>query len=110
MSASWPANLVRDSRLFSSSATRCFFLQEDLDAREDLFDVDRLGEVVLHAELEAANLVLDVGLRGQEDERDRRPVGVLLEPLDQLEAVHLRHLRVGDDQVRRGRLDLAERV
>ena len=78
MSASCPANLVRDSRLFSSSDCALLLLQEDLDAGDDLFDVDRLGEVVLDAELEAADLVLDVGLRGQEDERDLRPVGVLL--------------------------------
>ena len=110
MSASWPANLVRDSRLFVLERLALLLLQQDLDARDDLFDVDRLGEVVLDAQLEPADLVLDVGLRRQEDERDRRPVGVLLEPLDELEAVHLRHLGVGDDEVGRRGLDLAERV
>ena len=47
--------------------------EEQVHARDELADEDRLGEVVLDAELEAADLVLDRLLAREEDDRDRSP-------------------------------------
>ena len=85
-------------------------LQEDVDAGDDLLDVDRLGQVVVDAQLEAADLVLDRVLGGQEDERDLTPVGVDPHPAPQLEAVAVGERRLRDDEVRRVELELVERV
>ena len=75
MSATRPANRVAVARA-PRTRSRCRFCEQDVDPRDDLLDVDRLGQVVLDAELEAADLVLDRGLGGEEDERDLGPVGV----------------------------------
>ena len=62
MSASVPAKRVLGSR-FVSMPRPLLLLQQDADPGEDLFDVDRLGQVLVDAELEAADLVLDRRLR-----------------------------------------------
>src|SRR5262249_54027487 len=66
-------------------------LKQDLHARDDLLDVDRLGQVLLDAELEAADLVLDGLGAGEEDERDLVPLRPLLQALTQAEPIELRH-------------------
>ena len=73
MSATRPANRIAVLALVEVRALP--LLQQDVDPRDDLFDVDRLGQVVVDAELEAADLVLDRGLGGEEHERDLGPVG-----------------------------------
>ena len=83
--------------------------EHDVDAREQLTNEDRLGEVVLHAELEPADLVLDRALRREEDDGDRRPLAALAKAADERVAVHPGELRVGDDEVRRLLLDHLER-
>ena len=77
------------------------FCEDHLHAGDDLFDVDRLGQVVVAAELEPLHLELDRLLVGQEDERDVPEALVALELLAQLEAVHLRHLGVREHEIRR---------
>ena len=74
-------------------------LQHQVHAGDDLFDVDRLGEVVLDAELQPADLALDRGIARQEDERDRREVRALLDPLDEREPIPAGQARVRQDQV-----------
>ena len=83
--------------------------EDDVHAREQLADEDGLGEVVLDAELEPADLVLDRALRREEDDGDRRPLAALPEAADERVAVDLGQLRVGDDEVRRLVLDHLER-
>jgi hypothetical protein len=85
-------------------------LQQDLDPGDDLLDVDGLRQVVLDAQLEPLHLVLDRLLAGQEDEGRPLEALLLLEPAAQLEAVHLRHLGVGQDQVGRRDEALVQRV
>src|SRR4029077_20573722 len=78
---------------------------------DDLFDVDRLGQIILDAELEAADLVLDRGLAREEYERDISPVCRRSYFLAELEAVDVvRKLGLADDQVGRVQLELVERI
>ena len=85
-------------------------LQLEVHARDDLLDVDRLGEVVLDAELEAADLALDRAIAGQEHEGDVRPIGVFAQMLDQREAVDLGQPSVRDDHVGRRQLHHRQRT
>jgi hypothetical protein len=86
-------------------------LKQDVDPRDDLFDVDRLGEVVVDAELEAFDLVFNRRLGGEEDERNLGPVGHAAQTTTQLETVEVAgELRLGDDEVRSVRLELVECV
>jgi hypothetical protein len=85
-------------------------LEDHLHAGDDLFDVDGLRQVVVATELQAAHLELDRLLVGEEDEGDVLEALVRLERLAQLEAVHLRHLRVGQHEIRRADLHLLDRV
>jgi hypothetical protein len=86
-------------------------LEQDIDPRDDLFDVDRLGQVVVDTELEAANLVLDRGLGGEEHERDLGPVGGAAHTTTELEAIEVGwKFRFGNDQVGCVELELVERV
>ncbi len=84
--------------------------QQEVDAREQLADEDRLGEVVLDAELETADFVLDRALAREEDDRDARPLGALLEAPHEGVAVELRQPGVGQDEVRCGQLQLGQGV
>ena len=74
--------------------------EHDIDAREQLADEDGLREVVLDPELEPADLVLDRALGCEEDDRDGGPLAALAQTTNERVAVHLRQLRIGDDQVR----------
>ena len=94
---------------WSESALLRAAREDDVHAREQLADEDGLREVVLDAELEPADLVLDRALRREEDDRDARPLAALPEAADERVAVELRQLRVGDDEVGRLVLDHLER-
>jgi hypothetical protein len=63
--------------------------------------VDRLGEEVVGAGLQAAHPVRDVGKRGDHDQRDVACLAVRLQATAQLETVHPRHHDIGQDQVGR---------
>ena len=88
---------------------------------QQLLDLERLGDVVVRAELDRADRGLDRAERG--DHHDVRRLGQRHHAADQVEAVHLGHPQVGDDQVEpvgareleagrgaRRRLDLEPRV
>jgi hypothetical protein len=74
-------------------------LQLEVHARDDLFDVDGLGQVVLHAELEALDLALHRAVAREEHEGDLAGVLALAQPLHQLEPVHVRQAGVADDHI-----------
>ncbi len=74
-------------------------LHEHAQASRHLFDVDGFDEVVLDAEFQAADLVLDGLGRGQEYEGDPCPVGVVLDLGAKLEAVATGQARIRDDQI-----------
>ena len=57
--------------------------------RHHFFEAERLGDVVVRAEGEAADLVLHRVLRGEEQHRSVHTVGA--QPLEQAESVHSRH-------------------
>ena len=84
--------------------------EEQVHARQELPDEDRLRQVVLDAELEAANLVLDRLLARQEDDGDDGPLRLLLELPDERVAVELREARVGEDEIGRREIELRQRV
>ncbi len=86
------------------------FLQQDINPGDDLLYVDRLGEVVVDAKLETANLVFHRFLVGQENERDMSPLRFGLELFAQLITVHRLHLGVRDDKIGRGDADFLDRV
>ncbi len=74
-----------------------------LDAREHLVGLERLGDVVGAAALEGAHLVDGAVVDAEEDDRHAPRRGVLLQPNADLVAVHLRHVDVEHDEVRRRR-------
>ena len=84
--------------------------EKEVHARDELAHEDRLGEVVLDAELEPADLVFDRFLARQKDDRDRGPFRTLFEPPDERIAVHAGQLGVGEDEIGRRELDLAEGI
>ena len=84
--------------------------QEKVYPRQELAHEDGLGEVILDAQLEAADLVLDRFLTREEDHRNVRPLRSILEALDERVAVELRQAGVAQDEVRRLQLDLREGV
>ena len=91
------ARLARAAPLLEPGALLA--LQNEVHARDDLFDVDRLGQVVLDAELEAADLALHRQVARQEDERDVGPFRACADLFDEREPVDARQARVGEDQV-----------
>ncbi len=78
-----------------------------LHPRAELAHGERLGDVVVGAELEAQNRVDLLRLRGEHDDRDRaaRP-----QPAADLEAVHPGHHRVEHHQVERLLAEAGERL
>ena len=111
MSASEPVKRVRAlSRQARRDALLRAAREEQVHARDQLAHEDGLGEVVLDAELEAADLVLDRLLAREEHDRDRGPLGLLLEPAHQRVAIERGKAGVGEDQIGRRVLDLRERV
>ena len=71
--------------------------QDRLDARDDLVEAERLGDVVVAAGVEARDLVFGLVLRGEEE--DRRGVAGAAEALGDAEPVHVGEHHVEDDQV-----------
>ena len=61
--------------------------------------LERLGKVVVAAGLQSAHYILGFGFRGNEDHRNEAVHGVLLEALHHLDAVHLWHHDIEQDQV-----------
>src|SRR5690606_13831553 len=64
-------------------------LELELDAREDLFDVDRLGEVIGDAELEPLHLALDRRVAREEDQGNVLELLVLTELFHEGEPVEI---------------------
>jgi hypothetical protein len=60
--------------------------------------VDRLGQIVVGARLEPRDHVLAVGLRGDQDDRRERQIGIGLELPAGFDAVDLRHHDVEQDK------------
>ena len=73
--------------------------QDRLDPQDDLARAERLGDVVVGAELEADDAVELLALRGQHDERQAGGRGVALEQARELEAVEARQHQIEDDEV-----------
>ena len=73
--------------------------QMGLDALLQYGRADGLGDVVHRAQLEAHALVFDLGLGSEKNDPDVARLGVLLEPLADLVAVHARHHDVEQDQI-----------
>ena len=82
--------------------------QDRLDARDDLGEAERLGDVVVAAGPEGLDLVLDATLRRQEE--DRRPEAALAQALPDLDPVDVGEHPVEDDQVGLEGHRLRERV
>ena len=82
--------------------------KDRLDARQQLLEAERLGDVVVGAEMQALD---PVGRRvASREEDDRRRHAVTAEPLDDLDPVDAGHGDVEDDEVGAGRHDLGERL
>ena len=76
-------------------------LQAGADARLQEHRVERLGQVVVGAELDAAHHAVDVVERRDHDHRNVAQPGIVLEAAQHREAVHLGHHDVEQDQVDR---------
>ena len=75
--------------------------QDRLDLRRQDRQVDRLADVVVGAVGVARQDVLLLFGGGEDDDRRAGGAAILAEAFDELEAVHQRHVHVGDDEVRR---------
>ncbi len=82
--------------------------QVRLDPSDDFLQLEGLGDVVDPAGREGAHLVLDVVQRADEENRDVCGLGIGLQLLADLEAVHLGHADVQQDQVGRGQFDRSQ--
>ena len=103
-----------EAALFAQLAAKRFVLAllraelgEMLEQQPQLLRVHRLGEIVLRAVLQRLDGGLDRALRRQHD--DLELIGFVLERLEQLHAVHLRHHHVGDEDGRAERRDKLQR-
>ena len=98
-------------RAHAGSVSHCGLIQPDAQQRQQLVGVDRLGDVVARAGLEALLAVALHRLRGQRDHREVLPLGALADAAQRLVAVHLRHHDVHQDDVDvRVLLELGERA
>ena len=88
---------ARVMRLFDSDALA--FLQRDLQARDDLLDVDRLGQILVDAELQTADLLFHRGFASQEHERNLGPRRVGFDPFAKLKSIDIVEENLGDDDV-----------
>ena len=77
---------------------------------EKLLGREGLDHVVVGADLEPEHAIDLVTLGGQHHDGQRGGRGILAEAPAHLEAVHRRHHEVEQDEIRRGRLHLAERL
>ncbi len=80
--------------------------EDGADARRELVGMERLGDVVVGAQVEALGLVAGRALGGQQDDRHRAPLAQLAHDLD---AVEVGHDDVEQDDVRAELLRLLER-
>ncbi len=85
-------------------------VQEHVDAGNEFSDEDRLGEVVLDAELEAPHLVLHGLAAGEENHGNGGPFGLLLHSLDQSEAVEPGETCVREHEVGCRELDFLQSI
>src|SRR5689334_9953840 len=76
-----------------------FERQVSADAGHQFGVVERLGDVVHAAAFQRANNQALVVCRGKEDDGNLRPIRVLANAAANLEAVHLRHEQVEQDEV-----------
>ena len=94
---------AEESVLGSVEPVELFALSLDrhvrVDAREHLFLLEGLGDVVHAAGLEAAHLVLDVGERADEDDRDIGGRRVGLQLAARVETAHAGQEDVEQDEV-----------
>ena len=109
MRAAPASSRSRRSRLSRNARSRCWRDKVSRDARQDFFGLDRLGDVVHGAELEARHLVGHFAARRQEDDGGVAGFGLRLEPAADLEPVDPRHHDVEQHQVGRGALRDLER-
>jgi acetyl-CoA acetyltransferase len=80
--------------------------QQRLDPREQLLAAEGLDDVVVGAGAEAPHLVDLAAARGEQDHRN---VAQVAQALERLESIELRHREIHDDEVRRVRVERAER-
>ena len=73
-------------------------VQRHPDARQQLFDPERLGQVIVRAFIQGAHLIPFAVAHRKDDDRHLGPLPQLLAHLD---PVHIRQAQVEDDQVRR---------
>ena len=76
-------------------------VQARLDRDQQVVGVERLDQIIVDAQLLAALNVAFFAARRQEDERDFDPRRDFADFAQQLNAVHLRHHDVRDDQIGR---------
>jgi hypothetical protein len=76
-----------------------FALKRGVDARAEDGGVDGLGQEVLCAQLDAAGHGVELVQAGGNDDGQVPHEGIVLDGLQQGEAVHRGHLHVGDEQV-----------
>ena len=100
MRAAPASSLSRRSRFSPQLALEMLARQVGRDARQHLFALDRLGDVVDRAELEARHLVRHFAARRQEDHERVARLRLRLQFAADLEAVHARHHHVEQHQVR----------
>jgi hypothetical protein len=84
-------------------------VQQALHPAEQLAPVDRLGEEVVGARLEALDALGRLG-RGDEDHGKKRGLRIRPQPAAELVAVHARHHDVGDYEVGRAGAHRLERL
>ena len=72
-------------------------LQRRRDQLAQRRQVERLGDEVERAELQRAHRGLDIAVRG--DDGDRHAGAVLLDPLDEVEAIAVGQAHVGQHEV-----------
>src|SRR5205823_12239324 len=92
---------------FGSSSGARDVAQGYADARKQLIDPERLGHVIVGAEIERVHLVGLAAARGEDDDRRPRP---LANAADHLETVTVRKVEIEHDEVGLAALVARERV
>ena len=87
---------ARDARLSSRPGPRDV-AERNTDSRQELIDPERLGHVVVGAEVERVHFV---GLAAASREHDDRRPGVLADATDHLEPISIRQVEVEHDEIR----------
>lgn len=88
-----------DRRLLEAADHQLAAAQDVLDLLPDEHHGERLGDIVLGTDLQTFELLLDVDLCRQNDERNVAGHDVGLNSLAELDAVHQRHHHIGEDEV-----------